>query len=134
MTPTYLFRRGTTPSFREAGFGTALACKLSPRFSTRHRLAGSSTNGLDSEDAVVQVLAKTRFQRFSLYQSECTDSAILSFSSQKQDVSFVPLINAVRQFVKMGHANNLDPLSNRADRSAARSLTLRVRWSPQRIH
>jgi uncharacterized protein (DUF2126 family) len=63
-----------------------------------------------AKDTVVQVFAETRLQRLSFDQFECSGSAGLSFGSQEQDVSLVLLIEAMRQFIKMRHANNLDPI------------------------
>jgi hypothetical protein len=63
-----------------------------------------------AKDAVVQVFAETRLQRLSFDQFECPGSVGLPFGSQEQNVSLVPLIEAMRQFIKMRHANNLDPI------------------------
>jgi len=55
-----------------------------------------------------KIVAEGGFQRSSFDRLECSDAVRLSFGAQKQDISHFSLIEAAREFIKMGHANHPD--------------------------
>lgn len=54
------------------------------------------------------IFVETGLQRLSFEQFECSGPVSLSFGPQKHDRPVVPLIEAARQFMEVGHENNFD--------------------------